>query len=107
MNKNSFAAKVAGSRPANPVLITDDNMQVHTANGLSMTPADIQRCVQQGIPVSAANLDSFIDGVDNPSTSLPVDELRGVDIVDAWNASRDAKKKLARAHLNDIKTYGV
>lgn len=75
-------------------------------NGLSMTPADIQRCVSNGLPVSTASVDMFLDGVSNPSTVLPIDEMRGVDIVDCWNASHDAKQKFVSAHNNDVKLYG-
>lgn len=88
--------------------VSDDSSAYQkTTNGLSMTPAQIKECVARGIPVTTANVDMFVDGVSNPSTVLPIDELRGVDAVDAWNASMDAKKKIAKAHISDISKFGV
>lgn len=87
--------------------ITDDNAYIKTTSNLSTTPADIRRLVAQGIPVSSSNASSFCDGVAGVGAlPLAIDERRGVDIVDAWNASRDAQSKLVSAHKADVKQYG-
>lgn len=103
--KNSFANKILG-RSVNVCICRDDDMFQRTQDGLSLTPSDVKRCVESGIPVTPANAGMFIEGVDNPSTVLPVDELRGCDIVDAWEASQSVKSKLIKAHLNDVSVYG-
>ena len=104
--KNSFSSKILG-RQCNPSICTNDDMFQKTQDNLALTPSDVKRCVDNGIPVSVSNASMFIEGVENPSTVLPVDELRGVDIVDTWEASRAAKAKLINAHNSDISTYGV
>lgn len=84
----------------------DSSAYLKTSNGLAMTPADIQECVKRGIPVSTDNVSQFVDGVDSSSQSLAIDEMRGVDIVDTWDASLDAKSKIAKAHVNDLNRFG-
>ncbi len=84
----------------------DSSAYLKTSPGLAMTPADIQECVKRGVPVSTDNVSQFVDGVESASQSLSVDEMRGVDIVDTWDASLDAKSKIAKAHINDLKRYG-
>lgn len=102
---NSFSSKILG-RGCNPTMCDNSDMFMKTQDNLALTPSDVKRCVENGIPVSVSNASMFIDGVENPSTVLPVDELRGVDIVDTWEASRTAKAKLIKAHLNDVMNYG-
>lgn len=103
--KHSFVNKLK-ARPCKVCYCSSESAFQPTQNGLALTPSDVKRCVDSGIPVTTANANMFIEGVENPSTNLPVDELRGCDIVDAWEASRSAKSKLVRAHLNDVNIYG-
>lgn len=63
------------------------------------------RMVDKGIAVSSINDSIFYDGEVNPSFDVPIEEQRGVDIVDAWNASRTARKRILQAHFNDKKMY--
>lgn len=87
--------------------ITDDTAYQKTQNGLAVTPAEIRELSSRGIPINSQNSNMFIEGTSvQGSFALAADELRGVDIADVWNASRDAQSKLVRAHQNDVKLYG-
>lgn len=77
-----------------------------TKQGLSYTPAELMDYAKKGIPVSASNSESYFDGTANPSFDMPVDQLRGVDVVDCWVAQNDSRSRLARAHVNDVGIYG-
>lgn len=79
---------------------------IHTRSGLAVTPADMLDLTSRGIAVSSANNLEFNEGLDNPSSVLPVDQLRGVDASDVWNAEMDARSKLVRAHKKDVQLYG-
>lgn len=72
------------------------NLEVYqaTQSGLSVTPSEIAKLTERGIPVSSSNASLFIDGVVNPSFDLPLDQMRGTDVVDVWDASETSKKKL-------------
>lgn len=102
----SFVNKI-NRRHFNSCSVSDDNAYIKTSSHLSTTPADIRRLVSQGIPVSSSNASSFCDGVSGVSSvPLSIDERRGVDIVDVWDASRSAQSKIVNAHKSDVKQYG-
>lgn len=67
-------------------------------NGLAVTPSDVLRMAEQGIPASAQMNSSFIDGSANPGWDVPLEERRGVDIAQMWQFSKDAKLKFKAAH---------
>lgn len=77
-----------------------------TKQGLAYTPAELMEYQKKGIPVSASNSESYFDGEANPSFDVPVDMMRGVDIVDCWVAQNTSRSRLASAHIKDTKTYG-
>lgn len=87
------------------VFATTPNVDYYkpVVSNLSITPSEVERLSERGIPVSSANVGSFIDGVQNPSFSLPVDRLRGVDVVDVWNESESSRKKFRNAAIKDVK----
>lgn len=75
--------------------------------GLSYTPAQMAEMVSRGIPVSNFTSEQFDDGTSSRQfEDLLLENTRGVDINDAWNAQQDARKKFRAAHQNDINTYG-
>lgn len=87
--------------------VTDDGAFQKTRNGLAVSPAEIRELTNRGIPVNSQNASMYIEGTTSQgSFELPIDELRGADIVDAWNASRDAENKLVSAHRSDVRNYG-
>ena len=67
---------------------------IKTQQGLALTPAMIADLTQKGLAVNSniANM-QFDDGSPNPP-GVPVEQRRGVDPVDTWNASKNAKAKL-------------
>lgn len=79
-------------------------------NDLSYTPSQMMELMERGIPVSNQNVnpDMFFDGVpDNQSTfELPLDQLRGIDVADCWQAEKDIKKRAKKGLKNDISKYG-
>lgn len=78
----------------------------YTEQNLAVTPSEIMELTNRGIPVSPSNANQFVVGVPNPSYDLPVDQRRGVDIVDVWDASQSAKRSLIQANIKDTETYG-
>lgn len=87
----------------------DHSAFVKVQSNLALTPAQIQRATNLGLPVSTASLspDVFFDGYDGTGDiPLSVDMMRGVDIVDTWNASRDAKLKFLQSHKQDVQRFG-
>lgn len=77
-------------------------------NNLAVTPSQMYEMTKNGQPISTQMLNEnlFFDGVPNPSWDLPMDLRRGVDVVDCWNASKDAKNKAKQGLARDIATYG-
>lgn len=71
-------------------------------SGLALTPSQIQRMSERGIPVSTQNLDGmFDDGVSRPSWDVPLDQQRGVDVATIWQRQKDAQSKL-RSNYKDV-----
>lgn len=59
----------------------------------SVTPAQIADLTAHGMAVSSYNNLVFDEGSPNPP-SLPLEQQRGVDVAEVWNASKTASKKL-------------
>ena len=78
-----------------------------TRPNLSVTPAQMMRMAEQGIPISSQNADKFYDGdVRLDWGSIPAERKRGVDITDLWNLKQGVFAKVATAHKQDVTTYG-
>ncbi len=72
---------------------------------LSISPREIQELTARGIAASSSNLGlSFSDGVSDPVLAL--ENSRGIDPADLFNASLDAADKLVKAHRKDKDYYG-
>ena len=66
--------------------------------GLAITPAQMQRMAEKGIPVSSQNLDGcFYDGDTRPSWDVPLDMQRGIDVAQMWQERKDIAAKLRSA----------
>lgn len=80
---------------------------IHVQNNLSVTPSQMNQMRMHGIPISS-NLDTskFYDGDSSPVVSIDPMLMRGVDILDAWNAEQSSKNRLANANTRDIQVYG-
>lgn len=59
----------------------------------ALTPAQIGEYTAKGIAVSSSQNLVFDEGVPNPGR-LPLEQRRGIDVADVWNASKTASKKL-------------
>lgn len=77
-----------------------------TVNNLAVTPSDMHRMVERGIPVSPTNDAMFFDGTPNVTFELPLEDARGVDVNDIWNAQQDARRKIKNANSVDVQNYG-
>lgn len=62
----------------------------------ALTPAQIADYTAKGIAVSSSQNLVFDEGVPNPGP-LPLEQRRGIDVADVWNASKTASKKLKSA----------
>lgn len=67
-------------------------------NGLAVTPAQVLSMAEQGLPISAQMQSAMIDGHTHSDWSVPLEEQRGVDIAQMWQASRSIRDKFVRAH---------
>lgn len=84
----------------------DPSNQIETQQGLAVSPAQVDTLTKSGMTVNSTNALSFIDGVPNPSFDIPIEQRRGIDVADVWQASQNAKKKLYNSHISDVKLYG-
>lgn len=100
--KNRISYQNRTSRTAHII----DNGFEKTVPGLSLSPSQVSKMAEKGISVSTQIANSFVDGSPNPTFDVPIEELRGVDVNDVWNASQDAKKRIISAHLKDKEIYG-
>lgn len=68
------------------------------------TPSEMQKLANRGIPVSAASVPEnlFFDGFERAPNVPTIDHLRGVDAVEIWEKSRDARSKIVSAHLREV-----
>lgn len=73
--------------------------------GLAYTPSDMARMSDRGISISSMNDQNFYDGSPSAKFDVPIELRRGVDVNDAWNASRSSRRKILNAHYNDKKIY--
>lgn len=100
MNRRiKLIAACQSNRYSAPVRRSDEMI---VQNGLAVTPSEMQELVNNGIPVSPANLGlSYENGVLNNDFTPSLDNMRGVDISDLWEAQLDVKDKL-RNNLKSI-----
>lgn len=78
---------------------------------LAYTPSQMMQLSERGIAVTTGNLpnDNFFDGVPvgQGSFDLPLDQQKGVDIADCWQASMSIRKKAKSGLKNDVKQFGM
>lgn len=79
-------------------------------NDLAYTPSQMMEMAERGIAVSNQSIaaDNFFDGVSVAQSTfeLPLDQLRGIDVADCWQANESIRKKAKKGLKNDIKLYG-
>lgn len=85
----------------------DPRTENPTQHGLAYTPAKMKELADKGIPVSTMTVDDlYFDGDFNPSFDIGIEDIRGVDISDAWNAEQNAKESFLNGLRKDIQNYG-
>lgn len=71
---------------------------VPVQSGLALTPSQMMEMANHGVPISTQQLgNQYIDGKPNPSFDIPLDQQRGIDIGDIWQAAQTSKKKIRSA----------
>lgn len=76
-------------------------------SGLAVTPAEMSKLAEEGIPISSNTLGmSFYEGDGSKSWDIPLERVRGVDVAEMWTQSRTIKEKMLNAHRNDVKKFG-
>lgn len=63
--------------------------------GLALTPSQISELTRAGVPISNVNAMQFFDGYRTLDFQPGLLNRRGVDLVDAWEAQMDSRKKLS------------
>lgn len=71
-------------------------------NGLALTPSEILKMAENGIPASSANNPNLIDGTPDNNWVVPLEERRGIDMNDLWNERQDIKQRLSSAHSSAV-----
>ncbi|WGL30963.1 hypothetical protein [Dipodfec virus UOA04_Rod_592] len=72
---------------------------------LAITPREIQELTARGVSASSSNAGlTFSEGVSDPV--LYLENTRGIDPADVWNASKTAAANLVKAHKKDKDYYG-
>lgn len=104
MKKYKLRGKLYSKHSSTPTR-REDELPVY--GNLVVTPAQMQKMTEKGIPISAQNLSMTPqDGQPNPSWDLPLDQLRGIDPAQMWEESQIIKQRAKRAHDNDRKRFG-
>lgn len=71
-------------------------------NGLALTPAQILKMAEAGIPASSANNPNLVDGSKENNWIVPIEERRGIDMADLWNERQDIKQRFVNAHSKSV-----
>lgn len=58
---------------------------------LAVTPSQMARMAANGVAISSQIASNFNDGEVNPSFEVPLSQIRGLDIVDYWEAQKEAR----------------
>lgn len=71
--------------------------------GLSYSPAQMAKALQEGRPISSPNIDRlFYDGKADPGFIVDLERKRGVDIAELWNEQKVIKSKVAKFKKSQI-----
>lgn len=89
-----------------PSLCGVHSKRVSVQGGLAVTPSEVAKLTERGIAVNSANAGGLevLEGVSDPVLTL--EQTRGVDVNDVWEASKQAAANLIRAHKKDKEYYG-
>lgn len=83
------------------------NYEPKVKSGLAVTPSQVLKMAEQGLPVSAQLQYNQLEGHSGSDWNIPIEERRGIDVGQVWQESMSAKKRLvkgARAATSDTNT---
>jgi len=85
-----------------------ENTVLPVYGNLAITPSQIEKMADQGIPVSSQNMAYIPDkqGEANPSWNLPLSDIRGIDAAELWEQSESSKHRIRNAHKRDRERFG-
>lgn len=67
-------------------------------SALAYTPADMQRMAEKGVSINSMNMEgSYYYDAPTKSFDVPLQDSRGIDPADIWNAQMEARNKLSKA----------
>lgn len=80
------------------VYIQKEEPVLKVIGGQALTPAQMDYMRKKGQSITSINVDEslFNDGTTNPKFDIPITEQRGVDVVEVWNAQKDAKANVKK-----------
>ena len=67
-------------------------------NGLAVTPSQVLQMAERGIAPTAQMNAQMIDGHTGSDWSVPLEEMRGIDIAQMWQESQEVRSKFRAAH---------
>ena len=90
-----------------PKRTEEENQVLPVYGNLAITPSQIEKMVDKGIPVTSQNL-AYIpaQGEQNPSWDIPISDIRGVDPAQLWEQSEQSKHRIRSAHKRDRERFG-
>ena len=63
-------------------------------NGLAVTPSQVLKMSEAGLPVSAQLQYQMVEGHTGSDWNLGIEERRGIDMAQVWQESKSARKRL-------------
>ena len=63
-------------------------------NGLAVTPSQVLKMAEAGLPVSAQLQYQMVEGHTGSDWNLGIEERRGIDMAQVWQESKSARKRL-------------
>lgn len=80
------------------VYIQKEEPVLKVIGGQALTPAQMDHMRKRGQSITSFQVDEtlFNDGTTNPKFEIPITDQRGVDVVDVWNAQKDAKANVKK-----------
>lgn len=63
-------------------------------NGLAVTPSQVLKMAESGLPVSAQLQYQMVEGHEGSDWTLGIEERRGIDMAQVWQESKSARKRL-------------
>ncbi|QXP45105.1 hypothetical protein [Microvirus mar54] len=72
----------------------------YVESGLAMTPSEMLRASNMGVPISTQMLsgEMFVDGEVSELTDVPIEFRRGVDISDIQEYQENSRKNMHKAY---------